>query len=448
MNIIDQERQRTKEKILDAALHPIRLLLPTALLERWCREADHDWRERVFGPVVTVLACVWKHLQSQVASAREVEDAVAIWSREGDAHPRDGSDFCQGRKRVPLSVFQRALEHVGGLASQVAGLVFKGRRVGLLDGSTLRTANTQALEEHFGRSRNATRASRSPLVRLLLLVCAGSGAVLNVATGVYADSEQVLFIQLLAQIQAGALLVADRAFGSFLLCCLVLKRGSHLLARVRAERSGKRIRSLGYRDKLVVWTRPKPAHSAWPILLAQCPETLVVRVLERSIRRQGYKTWTLTIVTTLTDAELYPAEELVALYLRRWEIETVLRTLKAHYQMARLAGKTPDVVEKEIRSAVLAYNCVTGLMAQSRAAPRLLSPVRVRGIVLQYSGYMAFLPTVRLLAFFREMLQLIGSAFQLPQARGPEPRAVIQRPGTFPVLMMSRRDWKRAYRAA
>jgi DDE family transposase len=445
VNIIDQERQRTKDKILDALLHPIRPLLPTALLEGWCRELDYDWRERVFGPVVTVLACVWKHLQSQVASARAVEDAVAVWSGNGAASLRDGSDFCQARKRVPLAVFQRALEHVGGRASQAAGSVFKGLRVALVDGSTLRTANTRALEEHFGRSRNATRASRSPLVRLLLLVCAGSGAVLNVATGVYADSEQVLFMQLLAWIQTGALLVADRAYGSFLLCSLVAKRGSHLLARVRAERSGKRLCGLGYRDKLVLWTRPKPAHTAWPILLAQCSETLVVRVLERSIQRKGYKTWTLTLVTTLTNAEQYPADELVALYLRRWEIETVLRTLKTHYQMARLAGKTPDVVEKELRSAILAYNCVTALMAQSRTAPRLLSPVRVRGLVVQYAGYMAFLPTLRLVALFKEMLQLIANAFQLPQARGPEPRAVIQRPGTFPVLMMSRRDWKRKY---
>ena len=103
----------------------------------------------------------------------------------------------------------------------------------------------------------------------------------------------------------------------------------------------------------------------------------------------------------------------------------------------------PDVVEKEIRSALLAYNCVTALMAQSGEAPRLLSPVRARNIVMQYAGYMSFQPTAWLMAFFNKMLKMITTALQLPQERGPEPRAAIQRPGTFPVLMTSRAEWKR-----
>jgi hypothetical protein len=104
MNIIVQERQRTKERILDAALNPIRLFLPTALIEQWCRELDYSWRERALGPVVTVLACVWQHMQPKVISARDVEDGIAEWCRDCGDITRSGSDFCKARGRLPLAV--------------------------------------------------------------------------------------------------------------------------------------------------------------------------------------------------------------------------------------------------------------------------------------------------------------------------------------------------------
>ena len=448
MNIIVQKRGRTKEKILDATMNPIRRLLPAALIEQWCRELNYSWRERVLGPVVTVLACVWKHMQSKVASAREVEDAISEWDRDCSGKTRSGSDFCQARGRLPLAVLQRAVEHVGALASKTAGMLFRSLPVWLVDGSTLRTPNTAELDAHFGRSRNGVRASRSPLARLLVLICAGSGAVLSVLTGSYVTSELALFIQLLESLPAGGLIVADRAYSSFLLCCLIVRRGSHLLARLRADRLNTKVKRLGYRDTLVEWTRPYCRNSARPELLMTCPEKMLVRVIERQVVRRGYRTWTLRIVTTLLDPKIYPANELAELYFRRWRIETALRTLKTHYQMAQLKGKTPGIVDKEIRSAMLAYNCVVALMGESGEAPELISAVRARDIVIRYHGYMAFMSQRLRREFYKEMLQKIATALQLPQERGPEPRAVIQRPGTFPVLMMTRAEWKKKKKAA
>lgn len=448
MTIIVQDRQRTKEKILDAALNPVRLLLPTALIEQWCREADYKWRERVLGPVVTVLACIWKHLQPKVVSARDVEDGFAELARDGRDKTRSGSDFCQARGRLPVAVFQKALQHVGGVASQSAGMLFHQLRVWLVDGTTLRTANTAALEAHFGRASNGKRASRSPVARVLVLICAGSSAVLNVLTGSYVTSEMALFIRMLDTMPRGGLVVADRAYGSFLLCHLVPFHGSHLLARLRAERPNAKRKRLGYRDHLEEWKRPRREHSAFPELLITCPEAIWVRVIERQIVRRGYKTWTLRIVTTLLDPKMYPASELAELYFRRWHIETALRTLKTQYQMAQLKGKTPDIVEKEILSTMLAFNCVAALMGESGEAPELISPVRARNIIMRYAGYMAFLATCRLKEFYNEMLGMIAKALQLPQERESEPRAVIQRPGTFPVLMTTRNQWKAKNRAA
>ena len=74
--------------------------------------------------------------------------------------------------------------------------------------------------------------------------------------------------------------------------------------------------------------------------------------------------------------------------------------------------------------------------------------MRARDIVIRYHGYMAFMSQRLRREFYKEMLQKIATALQLPQERGPEPRAVIQRPGTFPVLMMTRAEWKKKKKAA
>lgn len=316
----------------------------------------------------------------------------------------------------------------------------------MTDGTTLRTPNTPQLEKEFGRSRNAARQSRSPLIRLVLLVCAGTGAVLQLASGSYATSEQALFLKFLESIPAGVLLVADRGFASYLFWGLLHQRDVRLLMRLHADRLTRNPKcKLGHRDTLHEWRRPHASSSQWPDRLALCPETISVRVIEREVVRKGYRTWTLRIVTTLTDSKAYPADELAELYLRRWYIETTLRTLKTHSHIARLTGKTPAIIRKEIHSAILAHNCVTVFMAESGEAMNLLSPTRARQLVLTYAGHMAFAATVRLPPLFKEMLQMISTALQLSQERGPEPRSIIQRPSTFPVLMTSREQWKHDY---
>jgi hypothetical protein len=443
VSIIVSNRERAVDKILSAVLLPVRELLPNSLIESQCRQFRHKWRDRVFNPVVTLWVCLWKHFQPGRVSVRAAEDfAQSLAGVPAPTHQRDGKDFCKARARLPLTVFQWAADHVGALAHQGGAHVYRGLRTMLIDGTTVRTANTPALDNAFGRSRNAARKSRSPLMRLVLLVCAGCGAVLNVAIGAYATSEHALFMNLLTLFKPDMLLIVDHGFASFVLLSLTRQRQAHFLVRVSSRMLKTSKRTLGYRDDVREWRRPSPSQTVFAHLLGQLSASMEVRVIERAIQRAGYRTWTLRIATSLLDPVTYPADDLIELYLRRWRIETALRTLKTHGHMARLTGQTPDVACKEVYCAVLAHNCVCALMAQSGEAPELLSPKRAREIAQTYAGHMAFAPTAKLPGLFKEMLLMIRTALQLPQARGPEPRAIVQRPSTFPVLMTSRSEWK------
>ena len=55
----------------------------------------------------------------------------------------------------------------------------------------------------------------------------------------------------------------------------------------------------------------------------------------------------------------------VALYGRRWNIETDLRSLKQTVRLQRIAVQSLDMMEKELLMAVMAYNLVRALMFQA-----------------------------------------------------------------------------------
>ena len=74
---------------------------------------------------------------------------------------------------------------------------------------------------------------------------------------------------------------------------------------------------------MVEWFKPeeRPAWMA-PEEFAALPEVLRVRELRYRVEVAGFRTREVTLVTTLLDAEAYPAAALAELYYLRWRVET------------------------------------------------------------------------------------------------------------------------------
>src|SRR5208283_1936295 len=136
------------------------------------------------------------------------------------------------------------------------------------------------------------------------------------------------------QFQAGDVLVYDRAAGSYAHLALISRHNLHAIFRMHqkrivsfrpgrkhARRYGKPQRAgkpksqwlarLGKRDQLVRWFKPdrKPRWMSQE-QYAALPPSLVLRELRYSVRRRGYRTRSVTLVTTLLDPQEYPAAEL------------------------------------------------------------------------------------------------------------------------------------------
>ena len=106
------------------------------------------------------------------------------------------------------------------------------------------------------------------------------------------------------------------------------------------------------------------------------PESIVVRELRYRIEVPGFRTQEVTLVTTLWDAELYPAAALAELSGTRWRVEEHRKSLKQTMKMDVLKCMTVDGVLMELTMYAVAYILVRLAMCEAAGRQDVL-PDRV-----------------------------------------------------------------------
>lgn len=109
------------------------------------------------------------------------------------------------------------------------------------------------------------------------------------------------------------------------------------------------------------WTRTFRDYRAKLDRYPHHPKRYAVRVIEK---RQADGTWW-RWCTNLMDVERYPAEAIIALYARRWEVEVFFRLLKHVLGLKRLRSRNLNAVLVEIYLAFIAYLVVHWLVAEA-----------------------------------------------------------------------------------
>jgi hypothetical protein len=208
-----------------------------------------------------------------------------------------------------------------------------------------------------------------PWMKLVGVFSLSTGVLLDYARGNKHQHELNLLRRLLDTFKPGDLGLADRGFSCYTLLALLWLKEVPALFRLHHSRSGdlRRGKRLGKNDRLVVWKKPKNWERRYlPLALWQriAPE-LSVRILRYSLRRRGYRTRSLTLVTTLVDAQRYPAEELALLYAKRWQIELWFRDIKTSMGMEVLRCQSPKMIHKELEMFFIAYNLIRCLLLQA-----------------------------------------------------------------------------------
>jgi hypothetical protein len=431
--------ERVKRNVAD--------VLSPESIQRACREAGHRWRERELGPVTAVHMFVHQILNGNTAC----NELPHISGKHVT-----GSAYCQARGRLPLEALSRLVRQVDAALADTRHSLrrWRGHQLAIFDGSSFSMPDTDELRAHFGQHTRQKAGCGSPTAHLLLLIDAGTHTIRDVAAAPWRTHDMSQAATLHPLLQEGDIAMGDRAFCSYVHLALCLQARRHGLFRAhqrtiidftphRPRAQGKTnpegrpysrwIRSLGKEDQVVEWFKP-PQRPGWMEQKAydQLPPSILLRELRYRIRTPGCRTGEVTLVTTLLDAEKYPAQALAELYGIRWEIETDLAHLKTTMGLNVLKCKTVVGVTKELTMFVLVYNLVRTVMIEA---------ARRQEVELRRISFVDALRWLKHAAPGAELSELVVNPLRPNRT---EPRVKKRRPNTFPFMTKPREQLRRA----
>ena len=415
-----------------------------------CEKLQHEFRERMFSPAITL----WVFLTQVLSSDHSCREAVAklnFWRMARNfkpCSPETGS-YCEARQRLPEPLFLELVRTTGRELTEAAEDAWRwlGRDVKVVDGATVTMADTEANGHQYPQARTQKPGVGFPIARIVVIFSLSVGVVIDAAIGPYKGKqagENNLFRTLLGSFLPGEIVLADRYYASFWDFALLDERQVDLVARAHHLRKidFRRGIKLGRYDHLIAYCKP-PQCPAWmdPGVYGQLPDSLSIRHVRYRVDQPGYRTRLITLATTLVDADRYPAEELANLYRRRWQAELHLRSLKTHMQMDHLRCKKPAMVRKEFYTHLIAYNLIRGIMLEAA------STAGVTPHQLSFKGAMqslnAFLGTViadsgNAPKLYAALVWMIGTHRVADRPDRVEPRLVKRRPKPHKLLQEPR----------
>lgn len=281
-----------------------------------------------------------------------------VWARmtaglEGiDVADPVSSALAQARRRIGVKPLRELFDLVRGPAAGAAR--WRGLLVCAIDGTSMFTPDTPANLAAFGRVGGGNGPSGYPMLRMLTVVACGTRTVLDAVFGTLSVGETNYAPKLVGCLHQGMLLLADRNFAAAELIEQVAATGADLLFRCKTNRQLPVIGRCGDGSWL-----SRIGTTTVRVIDAQ----VVVRLAGGPPRTERY-----LLITTLTDHRRYPATDLIALYHRRWEIETSYLELKSTILGGRvLRARTPDGIAQEIYALLVTYQALRIAMSDATA---------------------------------------------------------------------------------
>lgn len=433
-------------------------LLPAEFFQQLRQQEQYRENNRVYNHAVVMWLMIVQRLQNHGTMETAVLELLrglpdGFWPKpckrlqvtaQGEKPRRSShtASYNEARQGLPVSLveqsFDRAFER---LTAEMAGTSpWVGQRAFLFDGTSVRTARSEALQAAYPPGSNQHGEAHWPQIRMVVAHDLCTGLAMRPEWGpMYgpqAAGEQSLLEQALGRLPEGAVVVFD-ANSVFSVAYAADQRKHPVVLRLTAARAqsllGEALQD-GI-DRRVVWKasrEDRKNHPQWPAEAAVAGRLIVQRVQPGN----GGAAFLLAVFTTLEEAG---PDRILQLYGSRWNVEGDLRSLKGTLDLEQLTCSTPEMVAREIDLAMLAYNlvrAVTHLAARKAGLPsRAYGFTRVRNVVRTFTPLIAAAQNERESQnLFDRMMYYVGQA-KLPRRkrqRPSYPRAVWGKRQTFP----------------
>jgi hypothetical protein len=447
---------RRVQKVRQQSLLHLELLFAELIPPWLLSQADEgaNSRDRVYSVRRTFWGFLYQALNPACPCREVVRQIQALFCLDNRGAVDEGtSAYCQARRRLPLDSLQRIRHAVAARADNLlveAQQLWHGLRPKVIDATTVTLPDTPKNQRAYPQSRIQKPGCGFPLMRILGIFSLSSGVLLDYQKGNKHQSELALLYKLLDHFKPGDLAIADRGFCNFVLMAALLLRGVDAVFRLHQSRrvDWRKGQRLGKHDRLFTWSRPRRKPRYLPnFLWKRIPCEVPVRVLRFQLNVRGFRSESVTLATTLLDAEVYPAAELAQLYARRWKIELWFRDIKTSMGMEVLRCLSPKMAHKELEMYLIAYNLTRALMTEASAIYETpLDCISFKGTVDATRQFSIAIAQARSKKKQRQLVNELLAVLardELPARPGRrEPRAVKRRPKPFPLLTDHRHRFK------
>jgi hypothetical protein len=362
-------------------------------IHQLCHDLNIKFRERDYTPAITLGLFVAQSLSRNDACSTVSTQFNRERKRNGLAPVSDdGSTYCKARARLPVELINILSQRVVEIQKTKALHQWKwnSRNVYLVDGLTLRAADTKANQEVYPQPSSQKEGLGYPQVRVLVTTCLATGCIVNYATAPFAgkgNGERSLFRDNHCIFSAGDIVVGDSNFESFIDSALLAQQGVDVVCCINGTRKSPFEGVCETtEEQWVTVSKPKFlskrfSRDEWEAL----PDSITYRMIRYAIQGREKE---IVIVTTLTDRNQYSAAQIAELYGLRWDVEIDICSLKSTMGMCDLRSQNPANIDREIAVGILAHNLVRALMSDAAAValvhPREISFSRSRDAWILY----------------------------------------------------------------
>jgi hypothetical protein len=364
------------------------------------------------------------------------------------------SAYCQARKNLDTSSLENILQYTSNSLKFVADPTYlNGRRVVVVDGTGVSMPDTIENQKVWPQQLSQKVGCGFPQASICACFCLQTGALLSHKVGNKKSHELPLLREQWDTFKPDDIFLGDKGFCSYFDVHNFKTQGVDsviTLARRTPCTEGESVKVLGDNDLLINWQKPaKSKRSSYSLEgWEKLPEKLLLRQIKVTSNQPGFRTSSFYIITTLLDADRYPAADIADLYFQRWDVELFFRDIKTTMGMDILRCQSPDMVRKEILMHLIAYNCIRRLMMES---------IKGTGVAVRRVSFKVCVQALRqwephlnqTKMSVQERHRLLGLLYDsiveytVPERSGrSEPRAVKRRPKPFQWLTAPRHEMK------
>jgi hypothetical protein len=297
--------------------------------------------------------------------------------RENTVSENTGA-YSQARKRLPLNLILEICERICNHLGHMGRSIIDGRRVFILDGTTITLPPTPALRKAFPPASNQHGDSVWPVAMLMVANEMESGcALLPQIDAMYGEnnvSEAIQAQRIIKQLPANSIVMGDAGFGIFSVAYHVrfakqdfLFRLSHSRFKALSKQAELFDEGPSHRTYHLLWRPSSKDRRTNPDLPPEASIEVVLHEVEIDAANRLY------MVSSL-ELEAMTASQV---YRRRYDVEFDIRDVKVTMDAENIRAKSVDMVLKELYTSIVAYNLVTQFRRQAAEVAKV-KPRRLR----------------------------------------------------------------------